>query len=296
MKQIKTLTVNGETYQLVDTTAPRVDDTTVGEHIWSGKHILDRLCLPIRETGPAVVCQPVEGYPLEVVSAIGEGGHSGVTLWHGGQNLFDFVGKLTQDSIVSSIGGVNAQLQDGVLRVWGANNSADYKNVLQSPRFGDYDYPFPAGTYSVPNGLTVQLRDNVTANQINYNGTFTLDKTWYLVYFYVTTRPNTPVDMVIPLMMVAGSEKPTAYEPYRGQTHTVEFGKTVYGGSYDWTKGVLTDENGNETQLTPTELPALPGTNTLYSNTGDTTVTGRTDPAATVERLTNAIVALGGNL
>lgn len=46
----------------------------------------------------------------------------------------------------------------------------------------------------------------------------------------------------------------------------------------------------------PQEILALSGVNTLYSDTGDTTVTGRTDPTAVIEKLTNAIIALGGNV
>lgn len=49
-------------------------------------------------------------------------------------------------------------------------------------------------------------------------------------------------------------------------------------------------------QLTPQEILALSGTNTLYSDTGDTEVTGRVDPTAVFEKLTNAIVALGGTV
>ena len=49
-------------------------------------------------------------------------------------------------------------------------------------------------------------------------------------------------------------------------------------------------------QLTPTEVLALAGTNYLYSDTGNTTVTGKADPAAVIEKLTNAIIALGGNV
>ena len=49
-------------------------------------------------------------------------------------------------------------------------------------------------------------------------------------------------------------------------------------------------------QLTPQEILALLGVNTIYSDTGDTTVTGRADPTAVIEKLTNAIVALGGTV
>ena len=49
-------------------------------------------------------------------------------------------------------------------------------------------------------------------------------------------------------------------------------------------------------QLTPQEVKALAGVNTIYSDTGDTTVTGKTSPATEIEKLKNAILAMGANV
>jgi hypothetical protein len=49
-------------------------------------------------------------------------------------------------------------------------------------------------------------------------------------------------------------------------------------------------------QLAPTEILALSGTNTIYSDTGDTQVSGKADLRVTIEKLTNAIIALGGKV
>lgn len=43
-------------------------------------------------------------------------------------------------------------------------------------------------------------------------------------------------------------------------------------------------------------IPALSGVNTLWADTGEITVTGRADPIVVIEKLTNAIIALGGNV
>lgn len=43
------------------------DDTSISsESTWTSKNTLDKLCLPIDETGGAVSCYPVEDYPLDV--------------------------------------------------------------------------------------------------------------------------------------------------------------------------------------------------------------------------------------
>ena len=49
-------------------------------------------------------------------------------------------------------------------------------------------------------------------------------------------------------------------------------------------------------QLTPTEILALSGTNTIYADTGDTTVSGREDPLTVIRRLSERIAALEFNM
>ena len=49
-------------------------------------------------------------------------------------------------------------------------------------------------------------------------------------------------------------------------------------------------------QLTPQQITALAGVNTIYSNTGNTIVTGKADPIAEIEKLKNAILATGDNI
>lgn len=124
------------------------------------------------------------------------------------------------------------------------------------------------------------------------------------------------------------------YTPYSpaSRTITLPFGQTVYGGTLDWTTGVLTVTHAQiasyageplpgawisdrdvysqgaipttgaqvvyelaqpqTIQLTPTEILALSGTNTIYADTGDTTVSGRADPNAIIQQLTQRIAVL----
>lgn len=75
------------------------------------------------------------------------------------------------------------------------------------------------------------------------------------------------------------------FEPYAGATLTQNLPETVYGGSYDWSKGELRVTHGLSEEGTVEALPnpkilklnsqklhPLLGTNTLMSNCGDTTV------------------------
>ena len=49
-------------------------------------------------------------------------------------------------------------------------------------------------------------------------------------------------------------------------------------------------------QLTPQQILAISGTNTLYTDSGDTTVSGPTDPVWLTQQIINAIVSLGGDV
>ena len=57
-------------------------------------------------------------------------------------------------------------------------------------------------------------------------------------------------------------------------------------------------EQHRETEeFAPNEaIPSLDGVNTIWADSGDVTVTGRADPVAIIDKLTNAIVALGGTV
>ena len=106
MKELKTLIVNGNEYTVTDPNAARIDDALVGQATWSGRNIVDRLCPAFSESGAVATCQPVEGYPLEVISHIqpvqaGSGdpspdnirpitGHTQVKLTRCGKNLSQY--------------------------------------------------------------------------------------------------------------------------------------------------------------------------------------------------------------
>ena len=124
----------------------------------------------------------------------------------------------------------------------------------------------------------------------------------------------------------------TTYAPYQVDTYTSDFGQTVYGGTLDWNTGVLTATHGQiaayageslpgawisdrdvyadgampttgaqvvyelatpqTIQLTPQEIAALEGLNSLYSSTGDTAVAGRADMGWLTQGIMDRLAAL----
>lgn len=79
------------------------------------------------------------------------------------------------------------------------------------------------------------------------------------------------------LQLEVGDSK-TDYEPFREErTFTREFSSEVImgyisAGTFNWSTGELIDFDGTTYQLDPQEIPALAGTNCLYSSTGKTAV------------------------
>ena len=501
MRKMKTLTVNGKTYTVDDPDAAHIDDTAVGAAAWSSRNIVDKLCPGLSESGAVVSCEPVEGYPLSVVSAIEavqEG--SGDPRPAGWKSIYDLSWQIDQTSIMTDMlaagntyrvsfvsyegyqaidvtvllnetGGVVPGVLSGSyyeftmptsdiaqifvnwesvpsdatfdfseydpgnvrpitgfdsVQLWrGGKNLFNISKVLGGMNNGDGTLTVlrRGAAGSVPNTLrnyapklrvgetyTLSAQYTHTGNYIylpGYNKSWAFGKAMtvteemlgsaVLWYNSIDTTgedatPNIISDIQIELGTVA-----TPYEPYRGDTFTIDFGQTVGKGTYDWNTGVLTvthalirltsdmkwvmtgasnpngirsfyvnenTENARDShnypvksshyineynwavgsvtyenaikilnsriyltdarftdlasfkafleeetvqlmyalaepvtvQLDPQEILALSGENTLTSDTGDTTVSGKADPAAVIEKLTSAIVALGGNV
>lgn len=151
------------------------------------------------------------------------------------------------------------------------------------------------------------------------------------LYWYFAVDAGVNVDEIIYPQIELGSTT-TAYEPYQGNTYTVWLGQTVYGGTLDVRTGTLTVTHGEiaayngealpgewisdrdvyatgtqpsigaqvvydlvesqTIQLAPQQITALSGTNTIYADAGDITVTGASDPIATITALQDRVSAL----
>ena len=128
----------------------------------------------------------------------------------------------------------------------------------------------------------------------------------------------------------------TPYEPYTGDTYNIALPETVYGGTLDLETGVVITTWGHiasytgealpgewisdrdvyssgavpttgaqvvyklaepiTIQLTPKQIAALSGVNTIYTDADGVVVTGAEDPKHTITELKNAIISLGGNI
>lgn len=71
--------------------------------------------------------------------------------------------------------------------------------------------------------------------------------------------------------------------------------KTQYDGGTPVQACYCLDEP-YEIQLTPQQITALSGVNTIYTDADGVIVTGAEDPKHTITELKNAILSLGGNI
>ena len=229
--------------------------------------VVDKLCPTFTESGSIAVCEPVEGYPLEVVTAVAEAGE--LTLQHSGKNLFDFNQGVSAVNYTNA-NGVGSKRNGYAIRL----PAGTYTLKANNPRHNNqYIY----GCINGADGSHKGKCDLVQATSIKKQ-TVTIED-GDVIYIYDgqehTITKSNEVFAAFDIQLEVGSSA-TTYEPYCGQTYTAE---AAEAGAYNWPA-----------------IAALPGTNYLYSDSGDTTVIGRADPTVVIEKLTNAIIALGGTV
>jgi len=234
-----------------------IDDSEIGSNAWSSKHTVDKLCPAFSESGSVVQCEPVEGYPLKVMTQLPEGTEA-VTLTHCGKNLFDCNSHTFSEGYVSQGSGVFHSSGNYCLTKYVPIAHLQGQTITLNK--------VPGGSNP---GMAFYDADKVYISGGDGTAMTVPDNAAYMCFS-------------VPIAYIDGDEiqieigkTATEFEPYRGQTYTA----TPSAESQDW---------GG--------IPALPGINTLYCDSGVTTVEGKSDPVAIIEKLTNAIISLGGNV
>jgi hypothetical protein len=211
----------------------------------------------ISESGVAVRCEPIEGYPLSITAADGA-----TTISRCGKNLIYYTQAVPRnaESIVNII-------ENGV--EWAEGNH--YFKIPCSIKAGSvvaFSCLDAAGAIegaTLYNSVTKVACSDMSRNGKGVTATADAD----MVYIY-KKNPSTQIEtpIVVTNLQLECGEVATAYEMYTG----IE-------------------------PFTPGEtIPAWSGVNTIWADIGEITVSGRADIAAMFEKLTNAIIALGGNV
>ena len=265
-----------------DTGEVNINDAAIGPDAWSSTNIVEKLCPDFEKTGKLVQCNPVEGYPLTVF-AKEDGDVEGVTVTVCGKNLYnreDF--PITDGKYIVAAGGTTSSTGyacvEGFIPV----------TYLQGKKI-TLNHP-PTETDGSAPRMVFYIAANATAESVIADG-----KT----NSYTTTVPNNANYMrfSVPKKYADGTqiqievgETVTAYEPYSEKKF---------------------EESGDASgEFIPvTGVVGRVGVMTFYAKNGsaaETTevkVSGKADPRAeisklndAVDKLTNAVISLGGNI
>ena len=247
----------------------QIDDATVGPDAWSSKHIVDRLCPPLEETGNPVVFYPVADYPLGVTASwepVQEGsgdpspdnirpikGQDSVKVERCGGNVIEFLS--TNDSHESVKIAVDAEknitLNGALTRginiiigmcrlhwVAGKTYTMYVKKVGGSASLGSGDGITFAYSLFTQDYNRYFRGDTRSTNLNAYIASDAALAETELVFMLQCWRANTVFDnFKFQIEVVPGTTPPTAYTPYTGQTATLTLPRTIYGGTVDAVTG-----------------------------------------------------------
>lgn len=198
-----------------------------------------------------------------------------------GKNLFDFTQFFGGVGKVYSQDGLTATINDnGTVTIKGTNTSSGWVNIVQTRTSGEnahFRWIFPAGTYTVPSEITVQLVkvNGGWTGLGNKKGTFTVGEPFWLSGAYIAYASGAAVDSTIPLVMVSGSALPSSGYSFSGEVYTANFTSPITDGEFNWQTGELKDADGSliETIEPFEEFPVFDGANTFMTGVGVSTVT-----------------------
>lgn len=312
-----------------------IDDSKISSSTtWSSQKIVDTLCPPFTVSGATVQCTPMANYPLGVqveITPTQEGtgdpslenvrpivGWDAATIWHGGNNMLD-MDETTAST--SAVYGLEVEKIGNYIRIYGTSTVTGIRS---------FGIAISNQNYLYGKGFVFSWFTNEPSVAFVY-GLRTVSEKYIAIQ--MNLQEGQVCDFTIQIAL--GVQKLTVYEPYRGETVAVMLGQTVYGGTLDVGTGTLTvtqaeieSYNGENLpgqwisdrdiytpgtqpsigaqvvydlaesqtiQLAPQQIIALSGTNTLFADAGDITVTGVSDPGAAIATLQDRLTALENN-
>ena len=255
-----------------------IDDTKAQtDKTWSSLTIVDRLAPAFEASGPVVTCSPVEGYPLHVVSQI-------VPLQEGS-------GDPSPENVRPISGWTEATLTHNDTPITLPFGQTVYGGTLDwttgvltvGSIFLKLNTTYPIGLYQFQDKNGVFFSSPLLYGPDRIEGVCS--------HGICTTSVSIPNESFIWL----GVNNPFVY--WVGVLDVLGLSTVDEFKSWLDTQDVQIVYPAQEPvtiQLTPQEILALSGTNTLYTDTGDTTVSGRADPNAIIQQLASRIAALEG--
>lgn len=247
-----------------DTYLPAVDNTKVGDDLWSSKNIVDKLCPSFQQSDFFVTCEPVEGYPLAVQAQPG----LATEVTRCGKNLFDkSESKLSRLSYKDTSGN-NVEI------------------------FG-FEFMLPPGTYV----LKAQSKESAKEGYIyglTYDSSGKYTGEWNAAWgTNLTAKIKTFTDVTRVIIYdavnrpVSGAVISYAWATFKKWDIQLEVGNTAT--EFEPYNGAIFPMTENADGVPVATVPALAGINHLWVDDGELTVTGKADPVAIIHKLSNAL-------
>ena len=305
------------------------DDESVGAKPWTSKHIVDTLCPPLEVSGNPVQCYPVAGYPLSVQASWeprqeGEGepspenirpitGLNEVTVQRSGKNVLNVTGAFRN--------AFNYVLPNAAL-VCGATYTYTCSTEVASGAgvalfiiadnyaLASYIEPGKSASFIVPENADFSQGMWLAGGSANALDGVSVESfmvelgsapTAYAPYTGTTVTlalPETIYGGTVDAVTGEGSKTWGYIASYNGESLPGEWmsDRDVYSAGATPTTGAQVAyklATPQPIQATGGQsLPALPGTNTVYTDADSVTVTGRADPVQTINALNDRIAAL----
>lgn len=244
--------------------SPFIDDGTVSANsAWSSKNTVDKLCPSFAESGAVATCNPVEGYPMEVVSHIvpkqsGSGdpspsnirpitGYDSIKLSRTGRNFFG--GEAIADVFLAV--GCTKDAENGIITIEPGKcdrTTPFFANFKENTQYTFIFYGRNTYAYAALNHLNLCIRYTDGEEAEFWSDTLGTDQ--YVVVtskagktvhgIYVTWYSGNTILYYDKCGVFEGAVGLEAFEPYKGNIFTAELGQTVYGGKFNWKTGELT--------------------------------------------------------
>lgn len=271
--------------------APQINDTQITTtNPWSSMQIVKTLCPPFTVSGATVQCTPVANYPLGVTASWeprqeGEGDPSP-------ENIRPITGLDEVTVTLSGSAGTGATatltlpetIYGGTVDcVTGVGSKEWFTAILT----GNETW-MPWGVSS-PNSFFTDIEGhkNLANNAINvFCSNFSFDNGYdrYTPYHFFTQNPGAFPDVV--RLCFTFDETVTNVDLAKQWIDAQNTAGTPVTVCYKLATPTPFQATGNQ------PLPALPGTNTIFADSGDITVTGASDPIATITALQDRVSAL----
>ena len=229
------------------------------------KAVADASCPRFEASGGAAVCHPVAGYPLEVRSVVGPvqsgsgepspdnirpiSGLTGAKLTRCGGNLLKYtsvtVGTTTVSGVTFTVNADGAITADGtatanaILILTSSDSNPTLRNALLGKQISLSGCPSGGGVNKYVMRLFQHAGENSRVDDAGSGVSATFENAGLAYNIAIIVWSGVTVSNLVFRPMIR-LDSGADYEPYAGDTYAANFGQTVYGGTMDWTAGMLT--------------------------------------------------------